>query len=288
MEIICWMLKGKIYSEAEIYTKWFSIATAAALSLAPELWWGPYLASATVLLVWVELLLFYATSPTWGLYILMFFEVVKNVLQVISSFIFLFVGFALSFFILFNGRHPFSDIWNSLSEVFAMMLELGYNDIFDGEYTETEPLKIFGRVMYLGFMLLVIMVLTNIILGMSVGDVTQLEGKSKHLAKQGSFLSLMDKFWYNNRLRSLLPSILLKQIKKCFHPKLKGFTIHPNKSSPELKEDLVYEIMTIISGKRNKTVDLHSISKSVQQIHKKIDHVSQEVEAIHEIIKSES
>lgn len=79
------MLKGKIYSEAEIYTKWFSIATAGALSLAPELWWGPYLASATVLLVWVELLLFYAMSPTWGLYILMFFEVVKNVFQVFTS-----------------------------------------------------------------------------------------------------------------------------------------------------------------------------------------------------------
>ncbi|CAH1402684.1 unnamed protein product [Nezara viridula] len=285
MEIICWMLKGKIYSEAEIYTKWFSIATAAALSLAPEMWWGPYLASATVLLVWVELLLFYAMSPTWGLYILMFFEVVKNVFQVISSFIFLLVGFALSFFILFNGRHPFSDIWNSLSEVFAMMLELGYNDMFDGEYTENEPLKIFGRVMYLGFMLLVIMVLTNIILGMSVSDVTHLEGKSKHLAKQGSFLSLMDKFWYNDRLRSLLPNVLLKQIKKCFHPKLKGFTIHPNRSSPELKEELVYEIMTIISGKRNKSVDLHSLSKSIQHVNKKIDHVSQEVEAIHKIIK---
>lgn len=167
-----------------------------------------------------------------------------------------------------------------------MMLELGYNDMFDGEYTENEPLKIFGRIMYLGFMLLVIMVLTNIILGMSVGDVTQLEGKSKHLAKQGSFLSLMDKFWYNDRLRSLLPNLLLKQIKKCFHPRLKGFTIHPNKSTPELKEELVYEIMTIISGKRNKTVDLQSLSKSIQHVHKKIDHVSQEVEAIHKIVKS--
>ncbi|XP_014285654.1 transient receptor potential channel pyrexia [Halyomorpha halys] len=288
MEIICWMLKGKIYSEAEIYTKWFSIATTGALSVAPELWWGPYLASITVLLAWVELLLFYATSPTWGLYILMFFEVVKNVLQVISSFIFLLVGFALSFFILFNGRHPFSDIWNSLSEVLAMMLELGYNDMFDGDNTEIEPLKVFGRIMYLGFMLLVIMVLTNIILGMSVGDVTQLEGKSKHLAKQGSFLSLMDKFWYNDRLRSLLPNVLLKQIKKSFHPKLKGFTIHPNRPSPELKDELVYEIMTIISGKRHKSIDLHSLSKALQLVNRRIDHVSQEVEAIHNILKSES
>ena len=80
--MVNWALNGKIYSEIEMYTKWLATCTAGILSIVPEIWWGSYLASVTVLLAWMELLLFYAMNPKWGLYILMFFEVVTNVFQV--------------------------------------------------------------------------------------------------------------------------------------------------------------------------------------------------------------
>lgn len=99
----------------------------------------------------------------------------------LSSFIFLIIGFAFSFLVLFEGKYPFTNIATTMSKVFIMMVELDYNGVYGSEEEEDMSLAVFGRLMYISFVVLVVMVLTNLIVGMSVSDITELETQGRYV-----------------------------------------------------------------------------------------------------------
>lgn len=89
-----------------------------------------HLASWIVLIVWTNLMLLIGRLPQLGCYSLMLTTVTKNFLKVMISFIFLVIGFALSFTLIFPKSEFFANPWDSFVRTIVMM-------IGEFEYTST-------------------------------------------------------------------------------------------------------------------------------------------------------
>jgi transient receptor potential cation channel subfamily A member 1 len=59
--------------------------------------------------------------PTWGNYALMFYTVLRNVLKVMVTFVFIVIGFTLSFYVQFHDNALFDDPWKSFIKTIVMM-----------------------------------------------------------------------------------------------------------------------------------------------------------------------
>ncbi len=70
-----------------------------------------------ILLAWIDLLLFLTRFPYFGLYVVMFVEVLKTVLRVLVVFATFIVAFALSFYVLLREQDTFSTVERSLMKV---------------------------------------------------------------------------------------------------------------------------------------------------------------------------
>lgn len=77
--------------------------------------------SFVLLLAWTELMLLIGRFPTWGNYALMFYTVLRNVLKVMLTFVFIVIGFTLSFYVQFNKNQLFNDPWKAFVKTIVMM-----------------------------------------------------------------------------------------------------------------------------------------------------------------------
>ncbi|CAH1402683.1 unnamed protein product [Nezara viridula] len=262
VEIVTWVQDAKIYSRFETYIKWIGILLIglfSVMSIFPQISFIiSYFASVAVLFSWMKLILFFSMRCNGGFYILLFFKIAQKVFQVLCLFSFLIFGFALSFYILFNGRKPFPDPLTSLGAVMAMISEIKYDEAF-GKETDL-ILKILGHILFIMFYVLVVIVMMNLIVGLSVNIVTEHEGKCKHLAMQGSFLSLVDKFCWDGEtnkfiiwLRELIEKIshywTNKKLKE--KEKINSITIFPNQLLTDniFGKELIFEVMEIVNNK---------------------------------------
>ncbi|XP_014285657.1 transient receptor potential cation channel subfamily A member 1 [Halyomorpha halys] len=278
VEIVTWMLDAKIYSRSETYVKWTDISFTVLYCVITLFWQLNYhnLASVNVLFSWIKLLLFFAMRCNGGFYILLFFKIAKNVFQVLSVFFFLILGFSFAFFILFNGRKPFPDPFTAFGEVIAMISELNYDEAFENE---TDPFLItIGHVLFIVFYILVVMVMMNLIIGLSVNIVTEHEGKCKHLAMQGSFLSLVDKFCWKtdtnefvNRLRDFFLTFN-KQTKE--KEKISSLNIFPNEPSKDniFEKKLIFEVLERVNNK-GKQFRPETMAQKMNKVGERVDEV---------------
>lgn len=118
--------------------------------------------------------------------------------QVLLTFSFLIIGFALSFLIEFRTNSPFSNPLEALVKTFVMMTsEYDYMDLFsndDGEMDADLMVRlIIGRIVFMAFVVLVSIVLMNLMVGLAVSDINALEikGQMQRLEKQVDFLSAL-------------------------------------------------------------------------------------------------
>ncbi|KAK9498837.1 hypothetical protein O3M35_003393 [Rhynocoris fuscipes] len=204
------------FLDIESWLKIFMILTGTMVAcISSELEASRYIVSLSVLNSWTVVLFLLARFPTWGLHVLMFQKVSYNVVEVLSRFIFLFVGFLLAFIIHFEGEPPFGNFWEATCKVMIMLFELDYSGIFEkGEKMTLHSL--IGRFMFVAFGLLVAMVMVNLIVGLSVSDIAQLEkqGRSQRLAKQTSFLVSLELIVYNDWIVKCIPKCLQNSVQK--------------------------------------------------------------------------
>lgn len=91
--------------------------------------WG--FGAIAIFLAWINLVLFVRQFGHFGMYVLMFQEVLKTVLKVLLVFSLFVGGFAGSFYVLLQNRFHFSTPTRSLMKTFVMMTgEFEYSDYF--------------------------------------------------------------------------------------------------------------------------------------------------------------
>jgi hypothetical protein len=187
--------------------------------------------------------------------------------KVLLTFIFLIIGFALAFMVQFNSEPPFESPWEAFVKTTVMMTnEFDYSNIFIQNKNVAFPL--FGRILFLIFLLMVSIVLMNLLVGLAVSDINSLEtqGKMNRLRKQADFL------------RVIQPSDLdLWFMPKCVRKRVYGLskmqppiTICPG--NPQSNEHLVLpkrivDAIIARAEKQRKTEEIYTI----QHVFKKLN-----------------
>lgn len=97
--------------------------------------------------------------------------------QVLLAFGFLIIGFALSFAVLFQDNEGFRDSWQAIVRTMIMMVgEYDYGDLFKIDDTDQKYyLPITTRIVFFIFVLLASIVLINLMIGLAVNDIQELE-----------------------------------------------------------------------------------------------------------------
>ncbi|XP_062377181.1 transient receptor potential cation channel subfamily A member 1b [Sardina pilchardus] len=175
--------------------------------------------AVAILLAWVNFLLYLQRFEHFGIYVVMFGEIIKTLFSVIVLVIFLVLAFGLSFYALMLHQSEFHWFGLSLAQTFVMMVgELNYQTNFFGAF-EGNRLA-FPQITYVVFVLFILLMpilLMNLMIGLAVGDIAEVQRNAclKRIAMQIDL---------HTNLEEKLPYWILKRVDKS------SITVYPNKA----------------------------------------------------------
>ncbi|XP_026727732.1 transient receptor potential channel pyrexia-like [Trichoplusia ni] len=256
-EILFMKVNETYFRQLESWVKVCSVCLAVALpTVATRIDlsgtdWPRHVATVALLLSWLEMMFLLSRFPKWGYYVLMFGKVSTNVMKILLTFAFLVIGFSLSFMIQFHSQVPFEHPWAALVKTMVMMTsEFDYEDLM--KQTDSEKFVhslLVVRLIFFVFLILAAIVLMNLLVGVAVNDLhnLQLLGNVRRLGKQVEFLGSLENLVYNKIFMKLMPNCL-KEILKKQTKKLKDFVLRPSmpkskgyRSLPSHIRDAIFE-----------------------------------------------
>ena len=119
-----------------------------------------------ILFSWFNLLLHLKRFPYFGLYVVMFVEVMKTLFNVLFVFFIMIVGFALSFYALLKEQTPFNKPGRAIVKTTVMMIgELEFDAIFVENYNNKKMLryKEMSLIIFFVFVILMTIVVMNLL-----------------------------------------------------------------------------------------------------------------------------
>ncbi|KAH9498446.1 Transient receptor putative cation channel sub A member 1 [Bulinus truncatus] len=147
----------------------------------------------------------------FGIYVVMFLEILRTLFQVILVFSILIIAFGLSFYMLLfkEESKAFSTPTLSMLRTFMMMLEVDYMASFNDPYTDTRDNTLHFGTLSLAFLTLFVLLmpilLMNLLIGLAVGDIesVQRDARLKRLAMQVEL---------HIQLEKKMPSFILEKV----------------------------------------------------------------------------
>ncbi|GAB0093655.1 transient receptor potential cation channel protein painless-like [Sergentomyia squamirostris] len=206
--------------------------------------WIYHMMSAVVLPAWINLMLLVGRFPRLGCYSLMFTTVLRNFLKVMISFVFLIIGFALSFVLMFPHSEFFSDPTQATMRTIVMMLgEYDYTSTFSQEHNYF----IIGtsRLIFLIFIISCSIILMNLTQGIAVNDIKLLHEISQEirLEKETRFLYELESV-FNHRF--VIGQPILRKLKTRFFDngtQIKYLIVNRKKNSQGLTASLYDKLL---------------------------------------------
>ncbi|XP_012671527.2 transient receptor potential cation channel subfamily A member 1b [Clupea harengus] len=175
--------------------------------------------AVAILLAWINFLLYLQRFEHFGIYVVMFGEIIKTLFSVIVLVIFLVLAFGLSFYALMLHQSEFHWIGLSLAQTFVMMVgELNYNSNFFGAF-ESKRLA-FPQITYMVFVFFILLMpilLMNLMIGLAVGDIAEVQ-------RNASLKRISMQIDLHTNLEKKLPYWILKRVDKS------SITVYPNKT----------------------------------------------------------
>ncbi|XP_072042762.1 transient receptor potential cation channel subfamily A member 1-like [Amphiura filiformis] len=164
------------FRRLEHYLNWSMFIPTFFFALPPlcDLQWA--CGAVAVFVTWMNFIFVLNRFDFFGLYVTMFFTTLKSLLKAMSVYIFFILGFALAFFICFQSTNPaFKTEWKSIVTTFVMTLgEINKSDILDDIDVDLAPFEEVANVLMVIFLFVMPMVLINLTIGISVGDIEQI------------------------------------------------------------------------------------------------------------------
>ncbi|KAK6492048.1 transient receptor potential cation channel subfamily A member 1-like [Huso huso] len=156
---------------------------------------------------WVNFLLYMQRFERFGIYVVMFGEILRTLVCIILLFFFLNLAFALAFYALMLEQQTFATPALSIMQTFAMMVgDIGYQDNFLTPFIRNRlPFPFFTFVFLCWFLLLMPILLINLLIGLAVGDIAEIQRNAclKRIAMQIDLhTSLEEKlpYWFMKRV----------------------------------------------------------------------------------------
>lgn len=199
--------------------------------------------------------------PIFGLYVQMFTKVAVNFAKFLLAYCCLLVAFGLSFGVLFNSYPAFKKIhWTLLKTITMMSGELEFEDIFYGDYPIQFPVTSHG--MFIAFVILVTIILTNLLVGLAVSDIQGLQASAglDRLTRQAELVARLESLFFSKLFRSAPPTLiricqqsaLLRtsryRLQFCFRPN--------DPRDKRLPKDLALEIYKLVAERRDRKMSI--------------------------------
>ncbi|XP_034250301.1 transient receptor potential channel pyrexia [Thrips palmi] len=174
--------------------------------------WQHHMAALGIFLTWLELMMIVGRFPTFGLYVQMFTTVAVNFSKFLLAYCCLLFAFGLSFAVLFANYPPFANVPLSLLKTVVMMSgELEFEDMFyNGQPGEEIQFPYTAHFLFLMFVVLVTVILTNLLVGLAVSDIQGLQKSAglDRLVRQAELVAHLESMLFSRLLR-WLPAKLL-------------------------------------------------------------------------------
>ncbi|XP_076441440.1 transient receptor potential cation channel subfamily A member 1-like [Babylonia areolata] len=206
--------------DTQNYHEWTLYITSLMFS-APFLFnyslhWQWEAGALAVFLAWFNFLVMLQRFDFFGIYVVMFLEILRTLVQALSVFSVLIVAFGLAFYILLHHEdtHAYATPGLSLLRTAMMMLELDFLSSFNGPYTDGDSTTLHFRgltfFMIVVFVLLMPILLMNLLIGLAVGDIeaVQRNARLKRLAGQVEV---------HTHMEGKMPLFLLARLDHSFH-----------------------------------------------------------------------
>lgn len=194
------------------------------------------------------------------------------------AYICLLIAFGLSFAVLFNDYPAFENItWSFLKSFTMMSGELEFEDIFYGDYAVKFPVT--SHIIFLAFVLLVTVILTNLMLGLAVSDIQglQVSATLDRLVRQAELISRLESLFFSRLLRNapLVEYCRRKALLRTSRDRLQ-FTVRPNdpRDRSQLPEDIKLNVYKLVAERRDRNMstrrrqfekNYHMFSHSLRQ-----------------------
>lgn len=125
------------------------------------------------------------------------------------AYICLIIAFALSFCVLFPSYRPFNMPFTILKTIVMMSGELEFEDIFYNNGVAPKY-PVTAHVMFVAFVLLITIILTNLMAGLAVNDIRGLQASAglDRLSRQAELVSRLESLFFSKVLRRLPRRIL--------------------------------------------------------------------------------
>ncbi|XP_065072849.1 transient receptor potential channel pyrexia isoform X2 [Ochlerotatus camptorhynchus] len=220
--------------------------------------WQHHVAAVVIFLAWLELMMLVGRFPIFGLYVQMFTTVAVNFSKFLMAYCCLLFAFGLSFCVLFPNYISFKRILRGLLKTIVMMAgELEFEDIFYGDNINIlYPGTAHG--MFLAFVLLVTVILTNLLVGLAVSDIQGLQQSAglDRLSRQAELISRLEGLMFSRMLRkapirlwAIFQKIaLLKTSRLRLH-----FRVKPNDPREKrIPKELITSIYKLVAERRER------------------------------------
>ncbi|XP_071780098.2 transient receptor potential cation channel subfamily A member 1b isoform X1 [Centroberyx gerrardi] len=175
---------------------------------------------------WIGFLLYLQRFEHFGIYVVMFGEIMRTLVRIVMLFLFLMLAFGLAFYALMLNQKEFETVPLSVVQTFVMMVgELNYQNNFLQVYLNDElPFSSLTYLIFVNFVLLMPILLMNLMIGLAVGDIAEVQRDAalKRIAMQIDLhTALEDKlpYWYMKRVDK--PFVTVYPNRKCSKTYLK-------------------------------------------------------------------
>ncbi|KAL7984248.1 hypothetical protein Chor_002818 [Crotalus horridus] len=143
----------------------------------------------------------------YGIYIVMFWEILKTLIRIIVVFFFLMLAFGLSFHVLLGSQETYGTPYLSVMQTFSMMLgDVNYREAFlEPMLVDKLPFPFLSFLILILFSLLIPILLMNLLIGLAVGDIAEVQkfAAMKRIAMQINLHTNLEKklpYWFLNRV----------------------------------------------------------------------------------------
>ncbi|XP_072234361.1 transient receptor potential cation channel subfamily A member 1-like [Leuresthes tenuis] len=176
--------------------------------------------ATAVLTSWIGFLLYLQRFEGVGIYVVMFGEIMKTLVRIVTLFVYLMLAFSLAFHALMLNQREFNSVPLSVMQTFVMMVgELNYQSNFLDAFLKNElPFGVLTYLIFVNFVMLMPILLVNLMIGLAVGDIAEVQRNAalKRIAMQIDLhTALEDKlpYWFMKRVDK--PSIIIYPNRKC-------------------------------------------------------------------------
>ena len=141
---------------------------------------------------WLNFLTYFRYIPLFGIFILMFNDILKSVAKFAVILVIFIVAFGLAFHILFINQQAFDSTFYSLLKTYVMMIgEYEFEGIItehdDPEASESDnikeaanlPFPVYSSLIFTAFVMVMSIIIMNLMVGLAVDDIAEIQANAE-------------------------------------------------------------------------------------------------------------